>query len=433
MPGCIASECGTARFPVAMVTGIPMKHLLTFQEVRDAAHRIAGQVERTPCVHSKTLSAMTGARIWLKYENAQFTASFKERGALNKLLCLTDDERRRGVVALSAGNHAQGVAYHAKRLGIAAVIVMPRYTPSNKVEHTRVHGAEVILAGDTFDDCRAVVDRLVAERGLILIHPFDDPQVAAGQGTIALEMLEQAPEIDTLVASVGGGGLLSGMAVAARGLRPDIALWGVQTESYPAVAAQLRNETPVFASSTVAEGIAVREPGRDAVECLRRMAVEVCVVNEAAIEDAVLTLLEIEKTVTEGAGAAGLALVLDHPDWFRGRSVGLVLCGGNMDLPILASIIHRGLVRGARMARLHLEIRDVPGALAAVSACIAATGANVVEVHHQRSFSRLTVTQAELEIVLLTRGPEHVQEVLAGLRAAGHRAEWREADEGIEP
>jgi threonine dehydratase len=405
-----------------------MKQELTFQDVQKAACRIAGQVERTPCVHSKTLSAMTGAQIWLKCENSQFTASFKERGALNKLLSLSEDERKRGVVTLSAGNHAQGVAYHARRLGIVAVIVMPRFTPSNKVEQTRVHGAEVILTGDTFDDCRAEVDRLIATRGLVLVHPFDDPLVAAGQGTLALEMLEQAPQLDTLIASVGGGGLLSGMAVAARGLRKDIRLCGVQSESFPAVAAQLKGETPVFASSTVAEGIAVREPGRDAVELLRRLAVEVSVVSESGIEDAVLMLLEIEKTVTEGAGAAGLALVLRHPERFRGRSVGLVLSGGNMDLPILASIIQRGLVRGARMARLHLEIRDVPGALAAVSACIAATGANVVEVHHQRSFSRLTVTQAELEVVLLTRGPEHVQEVLAGLRNAGHRAEWREAD-----
>jgi len=399
---------------------------LTFQDVQAAAGRISGHVARTPCILSRTISELTGAQIWLKFETAQFTASFKERGALNKLLCLTDDERRRGVVTLSAGNHAQGVAYHAKRLGVKAVIVMPRYTPSNKVAQTRVHGAEVILSGESFEACRAVVDRLIEDRGLVLVHPFDDPLVAAGQGTIALEMLAQVPQLDTLVAPVGGGGLLSGMAVAARGVRKNIRLWGVQTESFPAVAAELKGETPVFASSTVAEGIAVREPGRAAMEILRQQVDEVCLVSESGIEDAVLMLLEIEKTVTEGAGAAGLALVLRYPERYRGRCVGLVLSGGNIDLPILSSIIQRGLVRGARMVRLHLEIRDVPGALAAVAGCIASTGANVLEVHHQRSFTHLTVTQAELEVVLLTRGPEHVQEVLTSLRDAGHRAEWRE-------
>ncbi|MDZ4199114.1 MAG: threonine ammonia-lyase [Kiritimatiellia bacterium] len=404
-----------------------MDNELTFAAIRKAAERIRGQIVRTPCIHSKTLSELVGAQIWLKFETQQFTASFKERGALHKLLCLRPDEQARGVVTLSAGNHAQGLAYHARRLGIRAVIVMPRHTPSVKVENTRVLGAEVILRGETVEDCRAIVDDLITRRNLVLVHPFDDPMVMAGQGTLALEMLEQAPEIDTLVASVGGGGLLAGLSVAAHGIRPEIRLFGVQTEAYPATFAAWNHGNPIFSSSTVAEGIAVKEPSAAALAIFRKEVEDVLVVSEEEIEDSVLMLLEIEKAVVEGAGAVGLALVRKYPERFRNHKVGLILCGGNIDLPVLSAIIQRGMVRGGRMARLHLALRDVPGMLAAVSSCIAATGANILEVHHQRSFTRLTVTQAELEVVLLTRGADHVQEILDRLRAEGHTVEWRDA------
>ncbi len=395
------------------------------EDVRAAAERLRGTIPVTPCIQSRTLSRLTGAEVWLKFENQQFTASFKERGALNSLLCLTPEEQRRGVVTMSAGNHAQGLAYHAGRLGLRAVVVMPRYTPTVKVENTRILGAEVRLVGDTFDDCRAEVDRLIREHHLTLVHPFDDPRIMAGQGTLALEMLDQAPNLDALIVPVGGGGLLGGMTVAARDRRPDIRLFGVQTQAYPGVAARRAGRPPPSGASTIAEGIAVKVPGETALEIFDRGDVTVGLVEDEDIEDAILLLLDVEKTVVEGAGAAGLAWMLREPERFRGLRVGLPLTGGNVDLPILATVIQRGLVRGGRMARLRIEIRDVPGALASVARCIADAGANIVEVQHQRSFSALTVRQAQLDVELLARGREHVAEIVAALNAAGHRATVR--------
>jgi threonine dehydratase len=318
----------------------------TLADVQAAAARIRDHVAITPCVPSVTLSAITDAEVFLKFENLQFTASFKERGALNKLLLLRPEERARGVIAMSAGNHAQGVAYHAKRLGIPAVIVMPRHTPDVKVEHTREHGAEVILHGETLQEAAAFARALCQERNLVFVHPYDDAEVIAGQGTLALEMLAQQPSLDTLIVPIGGGGLLAGIAVAAKALQPSIELIGVQSDRFPAMAARLRGETLPCATYTVAEGIAVKEPGELTTALIRQHVGEVVLVSEREIEDAILLLLQIEKTVVEGAGAAGLAALVQMKDRLRGRKVGLILCGGNIDLFNLSSIIQRGLVRG---------------------------------------------------------------------------------------
>jgi threonine dehydratase len=396
---------------------------VAFADVRAAAAAIAGQVVETPCLHSRTLSAITGAEVWLKFENLQFTGAFKERGALNKLLALDPAQRSAGVLAVSAGNHAQAVAYHAQRLGIRAVIYMPRFTPHVKTESTRAFGAEVVLTGDTFDDARRAGLAAAAARGLTLVHPYDDPRVIAGQGTIALEMLAAAPRLELLVVPVGGGGMIAGMAVAARTLRPDIELIGVETRAFPAVHCALHGTTPVFGTSTIAEGIAVKEPGALTLPLIRQLVADVVLVDDGDIEQAIVQLLEIEKTVAEGAGAAGLAALLRHPDRFRGRRVGVVLCGGNIDPRVLSDIIERGLVRSGRLARLRVEMRDLPGALARVTACLAEANANIEEVHHQRAFTDLPVLSAEVEFVLQTRGPAHVREIVEALASAGFAAE----------
>ncbi len=392
-------------------------------DVRAAAIRLAGQIENTPCLHSRTLSAITGAEVWLKFENLQFTASFKERGALNRLLALDATERARGVIAVSAGNHAQGVAYHAQRLGIPAVIVMPAFTPTVKVERTRGFGAEVILTGDSFEDARAAAGALAAERGLTMIHPYDDARVIAGQGTIALEMLAAAPELEVLVVAVGGGGMISGMALAAREIKPGIEILGVQTEHFPGMYAAFKGLQLPSAQASLAEGIAVREPGVLTRAIVGRAVDDMLLVGEGDIEHAVVMLLEIEKTVVEGAGAAGLAALLRHPERFAGRKVGLVLCGGNINPMVLADIIERGMVRAGRLARIRVHTRDVPGALARAATLIAEAGGNIEDVSHQRAFTSLPVNNAELEFVLQTRGAEHVQQVLDTLRRAGLWAE----------
>ena len=392
-------------------------------DVRAAAIRLAGQIENTPCLHSRTLSAITGAEVWLKFENLQFTASFKERGALNRLLALEAAERARGVIAVSAGNHAQGVAYHAQRLGIPAVIVMPAFTPTVKVERTRGFGAEVVLTGDSFEDARAAALALAAERGLAMVHPYDDARVIAGQGTIALEMLAAAPELDALVIAVGGGGMISGMALAAREIKPEIEIVGVQTEHFPGMYAAFKGLQLPSAQASLAEGIAVREPGELTRAIVERTVDDMLLVGEGDIEHAVVMLLEIEKTVVEGAGAAGLAALLRHPERFAGRKVGLVLCGGNINPMVLADIIERGMVRAGRLARIRVHTRDVPGALARAATLIAEAGGNIEDVSHQRAFTSLPVNNAELEFVLQTRGAEHVQQVLDTLRRAGLWAE----------
>lgn len=391
--------------------------------IRTAAKVIDGELVRTPCLASRTLSSITGAAVVLKFENHQFTASFKERGALNKLLSLTADERARGVLAVSAGNHAQGVAYHARRLGIAATIVMPRFTPHVKVERTREHGAQVVLAGESFDEARTAGLVLAAERALTLVHPYDDPFIVCGQGTIALEMLADHPQLDTLVVPIGGGGLIAGIAVAAKALQPDIEIVGVETAGFPAVYAALHEELPAFSSGTIAEGIAVKLPGSLTLPLIRQHVAEVVLVEEGDIEQALLMLLEIEKTVVEGAGAAALAALLAHPQRFQGRNVGLVLSGGNIDPLLLSDIIERGLVRSGRLARLRVELRDLPGALAKVTNCLADANANIEEVHHQRAFTNAPALSAEVEFVVQTRGRDHVDEILDALGRSGFRAE----------
>jgi threonine dehydratase len=395
---------------------------VTPQGVREAAATIAGAVVATPCVASRTLSQLTGAEVWLKFENLQFTASFKERGALNKLAALSAAERAAGVLAVSAGNHAQAVAYHARRLGIRAVIVMPRFTPHVKVERTRDHGAEVMLEGETFDEAKAAGLALAQARGLTVVHPYDDERVICGQGTVALEMLAAQPALEALVVPVGGGGLVSGMAVAAKDLAPAVAVYGVETTGFPAVRCALRGTPAAFAASTIAEGIAVKTPGALTLPIIRALARECLLVDDGDIEQAIVMLLEIEKTVVEGAGAAGLAALLRHPEPFRGRKVGIVLSGGNIDPLLLSDLIERGMARSGRLARLKVELRDLPGALAKVTACLAQANANIEEVHHQRAFTHLPVLSAEVEFVLQTRGPAHVDEIVAALGRAGFKA-----------
>lgn len=403
---------------------------VTLKDVQAAAQIIAGHVIDTPCLYSRTLSSLIGAEIWLKFENLQFTASFKERGALVKLASLTGDQRRRGVIAASAGNHAQGVAYHAKRLGIPAVIVMPRYTPSVKVERTREFGAEVLLAGDGFDEAKAHAMELAPSLGLEFVHPYDDDRIVAGQGTIALEMLALQPELDTLVVPVGGGGLIAGMAIAARELKPGIEIIGVQSRRFPAVYCALQGSTPEFGPSSIADGIAVREPGRIVLEGGRKLVDDVLLVEEADIEQAIVMLLEIEKTVAEGAAAAGLAAMLVNPKRFAQRKVGLVLTGGNIDPLTLAFIMERGLARSGRLARLTVELRDLPGALAQVTSRLATLGANIEEVHHQRTFTQLPLQTAEVEFVVQTRNHDHVREIINALQAAGFNPRLQNGSRG---
>ena len=385
--------------------------------------RLRGEVVDTPCMPSRTLSALLGCEVFLKFENLQFTASFKERGALNKMAQLTAVERAAGVLAVSAGNHAQGVAYHAQRMGIPATIVMPRFAPAVKVERTRGFGAAVVLEGDTFDDARTHGMQLARERGLTLVHPYDDLAVMAGQGTIGLEMLAQQPNIDTLVVAIGGGGLISGVATAAKALRPGIEVIGVQTERFPAAWNAKHGGERASAQATIADGIAVKAPGELTLPVIRELVDDVLLVSEDDIEQAILMLLEIEKTVVEGAGGVGLAAVMKHAERFKGKRVGLILCGGNIEPLVLAEIIERGMVKSGRLARLRLDVRDVPGALADVATLLGQLGANIDEVQHQRAFSSLSVERAQIEVVVQTRGVAHIEAILKAMREQGYTAE----------
>ena len=393
--------------------------MLELHDIESAAQRLRGQVLDTPFVESRTISQLTGCQVFLKFENLQYTASFKERGACNKLSQLSADERARGVVAMSAGNHAQGVAYHAQRLGIRAVIVMPRFTPGVKIDRTQGFGAEVVLHGDTLDEARAHAYALAQQQGLVFVHPYDDAAIVAGQGTVALEMLREQPDLDTLVVAVGGGGLLAGMTTAARAMRPDIEIIGVQTERFPAMFNAIKGTHLPQGSSTIAEGIAVGTPGEIAKAIIQDRVNDLVLVDEGDIEQAIVMLLEIEKTLVEGAGAAGLAALLKHPQRFAGKRVGLVLCGGNIDPLLLASIIERGMVRAGRLARIQVNARDVPGNLARITATVAEAGANIDEVHHQRAFTLLAAQNVAIELVLQTRGREHIAQVIERLRGAG--------------
>ena len=395
---------------------------VSLDEVRAAAKRIAGAVEHTPCLRSRTLSRLTGAEVWLKFENLQFTASFKERGALNKLLSLDAAALRRGVIAMSAGNHAQGVAYHASRLGARAVIVMPRGTPNNKVHSTQVLGAEVILEGDSLAEAARHAQELQAREGLSFIHPYDDPAIIAGQGTVALEMLEQAPGLEVLVVPIGGGGLISGIAVAAKALKPGIEILGVESKAYCAMHQRLNGLAVKVGGDTIAEGLAVRDVGELPLELIRSRVAGVLLVEEETIERAIVALIEIEKTVAEGAGAAGLAALLEHPARFAGRRVGIPVCGGNIDTRVLSAVLMRGLVRDGKLVRLRVVMPDIAGSLAKVAAMIGEAGGNIVEVQHQRVFGTASIKSPQVEFVVETRDREHTQALVAALAARGVQA-----------
>ena len=395
---------------------------VTLDDIRAAAQRIGGAVERTPCLRSRTLSQLTGAQVWLKFENLQFTAAFKERGALNKLLLLGEAGRRRGVIAMSAGNHAQGVAHHAARLGTRAVIVMPRGTPNTKLRSTQVLGAEVVLEGDTLAEAARHAHELAAREGLTFIHPYDDPAVVAGQGTVALEMLEQAPALDVLVVPVGGGGLIAGMTAAAKALKPGIEVLGVESKNWCAMYQRLNGLPVEVGGDTIAEGLAVRDVGELPVSILKGYASEILLVEEETIESAVVALIEIEKTVAEGAGAAGLAALLEHPARFAGRRVGLVISGGNIDTRVLSAVLMRGLVRDGRLVRLRVVMHDIAGSLAKVAALIGEAGGNIVEVQHQRVFGTASAKSPEVEFVVETRDREHTEALVGALAAQGVRA-----------
>ena len=395
---------------------MPVSRAVSLRDIRSAAARIAGAVERTPCLHSRTLSRLTGAEVWLKFENLQFTAAFKERGALNKLLLLGEAGRKRGVIAMSAGNHAQGVAYHAARLNTRAVIVMPRGTPNNKVRSTQVLGAEVLLEGDTLAEAARHAHELEARDGLVFIHPYDDAAIIAGQGTVALEMLEQAPELDMLVVPVGGGGLISGMAVAAKALKPAIEVIGVESKSYCAMHQRLNGLPVSVGGDTIAEGLAVRDVGELTFSLLKSFKAEILLVEEETIERAIVCLVEIEKTVAEGAGAAGLAALLEHPARFAGRRVGIPICGGNIDSRLLAAVLMRGLVRDGRLVRLRISLPDVAGSLAKVAGMIGEAGGNIVEVQHQRVFDAASAKSADVEFMVETRDREHAEAIRERLR-----------------
>jgi len=394
---------------------------VTVAAVREAAAAISEAIDGTPLIEAPALSELAGTEIHLKLETLHRTGSFKERGALAKLLTLDASQRRSGVVAMSAGNHAQGVAYHARRLGIPAMIVMPEGTPFIKIDRTEAFGATVVLKGDSLIAAREAADALARARGLVNVHPYDDHDVIAGQGTIGLEFLANRPDLDTLVVPIGGGGLISGIAVAAKALKPEIDIIGVQSTLYPSMYRLLRGEDPgpLAAAATLAEGIAVKEPGRLTRQIVKALVSEIRLVDEAMLEGAVEALLERQKLVVEGAGAAGLAAVLAAPERFRGRRVGIVVTGGNMDSRLLASILMRGLVRGGRLVRLRCELPDVPGALSRLSGVIGKHSGNIVEVHHQRLFHDTSVKRAELDVVVETQNRRHVEVLMAALVAAG--------------
>lgn len=393
--------------------------VVTLNDVRSAAALIEGEVVRTPCLHSKTLSSIAGAEVFLKFENLQYTAAFKERGALNKLSRLSDDEKARGVIAMSAGNHAQAVAYHATRLGIPATIVMPAFTPFVKVQGTKRLGAQVVLDGATLAESQAKAELLAQENGFVFVHPYDDDRVIAGQGTIALEMLEDFPQLETLIVPVGGGGLIAGMATAAKAINPDIRVIGVESELYASMSSALKGEVAQCSGSTIAEGIAVSNVGARSTEIVKRLVDDVITVSETCMEQAIYMMLTIEKSLVEGAGAAGLAALLARPELFAGQKVGLVLCGGNIDPRLLTQVITRELMRDGRLFRLQIEISDVPGQLAVVTRVIGDAGGSIIEVAHQRLQLDISARNTTLELMIEARDRAHIDEVKVALVDAG--------------
>ena len=392
---------------------------VTFQDIKQAQVLLKGNAVRTPFLASPKLSELTGADVYVKFENQQVTSSFKDRGAYVKLVSLDDDERRRGVIAMSAGNHAQAVAYHASRLAIPATIVMPETTPFTKVERTRSHGAHVVLSGETLAESQVTAEAIVAEKNLVLVHPYDDDRIIAGQGTIGLEMLEDEPDLDAIVVPVGGGGVISGIAIAAKHLKPAIEVVGVEARLYPSMSAALQGQPAKCGGSTLAEGIAVKNVTERTVSICRNYVDDVRLVGESDIERAVMAYLAHQKTLAEGAGAAGLALLLAEPERFRGRKVGLVLCGGNIAPRILASIIYRELEREKRIVIMRVQIEDRPGVLGKIATLLGSNGANILEVSHQRMFLDIPAKGAELEIMLETRDGPHAEEIVELLEAQG--------------
>jgi threonine dehydratase len=396
------------------------RQLLTIDDVRAAAKRIAGAVVRTPTMHSKTLSRIVGAEIWLKFENLQFTAAYKERGALNALLLMDEEQRKRGVIAASAGNHSQGLSYHGTRLGVPVTIVMPETTPMVKVMQTEQVGGKVVLVGETFDEAYAYARSMEKQLGLTFVHPFDDPNVAAGQGTVGLEMLEDAPEIETLVVPIGGGGLISGMATVAKALNPKTEVIGVQAQLYPSMYDRIKGAHLPCGGDTLAEGIAVKAPGEFTAKIIAELVDDILLVSEAGLEKAVSLLLQIEKTVVEGAGAAGLAAVLAYKERFAGKNIGLVLCGGNIDTRLLANVLLRDLAREGRLARLRITLQDRPGALYKVMHEFDAHSVNILEIYHQRIFTDLPAKGLVTDIECEARDRQQLEKLIAALRAKGY-------------
>jgi threonine dehydratase len=393
---------------------------LDLAAIQAAAGRLKGQIERTPCRHSKTLSKITGAEVWVKFENLQFTAAYKERGALNKLMLLSEAEKQQGVIAASAGNHAQGLAYHGARLGVPVTIVMPRTTPFVKVQHTRDFGATVIIEGETYDDANAHARKLRDEQGLTFVHPFDDYDIMAGQGTIALEMLEDAPDLEVLPVPIGGGGLISGVATAAKALKPDIRIIGCEPAMYPSFTAKMRGVAAHCGGQTIAEGVAVKQVGDLTYGVTRPLIDDVLLLEEPHLEQAVSLYCNVEKTIAEGAGAASLAALLAYPERFRGKKCGLILCGGNIDTRLLASVLTRELVRAQRLASLRIIGDDRPGLLSTVASVIGAMGANIIEVNHNRLALDVPAKGAEFDITIETRDAQHTQDVMNALRESGY-------------
>jgi threonine dehydratase len=398
------------------VTHLPIEA----DDVRRAAATIADDIVRTPAAHSKTLSALTGAEVVVKFENLQFTASFKDRGSANKLHQLSDDERSAGVIAMSAGNHAQGVAYHAGRMGIPATIVMPRSAPFTKVANTEALGAEVVQDGSTLADAAFTAERISRSKGLTWVHPYDDRWVISGQGTVALELLEDFHDLDAMLVPVGGGGLIGGIATYAKAVRPDIEIVGIQSEAFTAMVAAFRGEPHEFTPAyTLADGIAVKDPGELTVPIVRALVDDMITVEETTIERAVAMFLEIEKTVSEGAGAVGLAALLEHPDRWRGKRVGLVLAGGNIDTRVLTSVLMKELVHTGRITTLRVTLPDFPGQLAPVVSVVATSGANIIEIDHRRLFDPISARVTNVDLVMETRGPDHAREVVEAIEKAG--------------
>ena len=405
---------------------------VTIADIEAARRVIQGAVLRTPMLPAPRLSALTGSQVYVKYENLQVTNSFKDRGALNKLASLGEAERKRGVITMSAGNHAQAVAYHAARLGIPATIVMPVTTPFVKVAATRSHGAEVVLDGETVAEAQSRCEQLLAERRLTLVHPYDDTRIIAGQGTIALEMLEEVPDLDTLVIPIGGGGLIAGNAIAARAVKPGIEIVGAEAALYPSVWNEIAGEHLPIGGPTLAEGIAVENVGRLTLPVIRELVAEIVLVNEAQLERAVNAYLTLQKTMAEGAGAAGLAALLAKPDRFRGKRVGLILCGGNIDPRILASIMVRELERETRIVSFRLTIPDRPGVLGTIATRLGDLGANILAVDHRRLFLDVPAKGAKLDVTIETRDAAHAEDIVAALAVDGYRPVRIEAGAAME-